>query len=290
MKVNKKLLILLLLLVTFITPVVMAEGEELTNAPFGETFTSTESNNELIANNEEAVVSEEYKYENEETGFTATIDDGASLLNEQEKKDLLENMKKLTEFGHIAFVSVNENYSSTSSFSSDYYHDHYGAQSGSIFVIDMDNREIYIFSDGNNYRNISSAKAYSITDNTFRYASNEDYFHCAYYSFDQMYEVLNGRKIAEPMRFTSSIFIALTLSFFISFLIVLSQTKIKKATIKEIVKNCDVKFEIGETSAQKTGQHREYSPVSDGGGGSSGGGGGGGGGGGSSGGGGGHSF
>ena len=89
------------------------------------------------------------------------------------------------------------------------------------------------------------------------------------------------------MRYTSNAVIALVLAFFINFLVVLGQSKIKKAGNNEIVKGCNIDFNIGNTNAQKAGTHRVYSPVSDS---SSSGGGGGGGGGGSSGGGGGHSF
>ena len=60
----------------------------------------------------------------------------------------------------------------------------------------------------------------------------------------------------------------------------------KKASINDISKNCDISFNINNVHAEKTGSHRVYSPVSD----SSSGGSSGGGGGGSSGGGGGHSF
>ena len=73
--------------------------------------------------------------------------------------------------------------------------------------------------------------------------------------------------------------IALTLALFFGFVFVMVKSKIKKATYREIVKNCNISFEIGETSAVKTGQHSVYSPQSSGSSGSSGGGGGGGGGG-----------
>ena len=92
------------------------------------------------------------------------------------------------------------------------------------------------------------------------------------------------------MRYTSNLFISLTLALFFSFIFILSKSRIVKASLKSIVKNCDIEFEIGESSAIKTGSHRVYSPQSSGGSGGGSSGGGGGGGGGFSGGGGGHSF
>ena len=226
------------------------------------------------------------KYTNNSTNYQAFIDDRANLLDENEEKKLLDIMIPLTKYGNVAFVSTNSNFPSTESFSSEYYHNQFGTSSGSIFVIDMYNRKIYIFSDGENYNVITSSKAYSITDNSYRYASNEDYYSCAELSYQQMLSLLEGGKIVEPMRYTSNIFIALTLSFFIGFLYVLSKSRMKKASIHDISKNCDISFSINNVHAEKTGSHRVYSPVSD----SSSGGSSGGGGGGSSGGGGGHSF
>ena len=288
MKVNKKILLFLSLFLLILTPIVFAE--EIVNDDQDTVSYITQGNDIREIPNPNPVDTEEYNYENEETNYTATIDDGANLLTPNEKHNLMEKMKPLTDFGHIAFVSIDENDWSTSGFADDYFHSHYNTESGSIFLIDMDNREIYIFSDGNNYRTITNSKAYTITDNVYHFASNEDYYNCAAKAFDQMYELLMGRKIAEPMRNTSNIFVALTLSFFISFIIVLSKTKIKKASDRSILKHCDITFNIGETNAVKNGSHREYSPVSDSSGGGSSSGGGGGGGGGSSGGGGGHSF
>jgi len=238
------------------------------------------------SNNTDAYVYKEYSYTNEETNYKAIIEDKANLLSLTDKEKLFDEMKPLTKFGHIAFVSTDNNYNSVETFSDNYYHTNFGTESGTIFVIDMSNRKIYIFSDGANYRVVTSSKAYSITDNTYSYATREDYYGCASLTYKQIYTILDGGKIAEPMRYTSNIFIALTLALFFSFLYVLSKSKMSKASVKSIVDNCDIQFEIGETSSIKTGQHRVYSPQSSGGGSSGGGGGGGGG----SGGGGGHGF
>ena len=85
------------------------------------------------------------------------------------------------------------------------------------------------------------------------------------------------------MRYISNLFISITLAFFINFLIVLFNTKIKQLSNKEIISNCKIKFNVSNVNAVKTGTHKVYSPLSSGGGSSGGGGG-------SSGGGGGHNF
>lgn len=287
MKVNKKYLMFIIIAI-FTFNIINVSAYEITSYTIidpstGETTTVTPDDS-IIFNNEEGFYSN-YDYTNEETKYKARIDDKANLLTVEEKIKLFEEMKPLTKYGHIAFVSTASNYSSVESFADTYYHSNYGTESGTIFIIDMSNRKIYIFSDGTNYRTVTSSKAYSITDNTYRYATNKEYYNCASYSFKQIYTILEGGKIAEPMRYTSNIFIAITLAFFTSFLFILSKSRMSKASNKSIVDNCDIEFNMSNVSAVKTGQHSVYSPQSSG---SSGGGGGGGGG--SSGGGGGHSF
>ena len=52
------------------------------------------------------------------------------------------------------------------------YREKYGSESGTIFVIDMDNRNIWIHSNGAINRTINKAYAETITDNVYTYASD----------------------------------------------------------------------------------------------------------------------
>ena len=268
MKVKNKIFLFILLSFFFLfTPVVFAE-DEVSNEE-SEIYINTiqdtipEEGEETPAPEEEVKEEKnEYYYTNQTTGFIAYIDDQADLIHEVGKQSLLDEMKPLTKYGNIVFLSVNTNNMSTSEFVEQYYHSSFDTQSGSVFIIDMDNREIYIYSDGENYQYINEQKALSITDNTYTYASKKDYYQCASIAFKQMKTTLEGGKIMEPMRYASNIFIALALSLYISFLFVLSQTTIQKASASEIIKNCDVDFKMGKVTATKNGQKKVFSPVS----------------------------
>lgn len=225
----------------------------------------------------------------ENNNFKIVIEDDANLLKADEMEKLKEDMKPLTKYGNIAFKSISENSKSASDYARDYYHNKFGTESGTLFLIDMDNRKIYIFSDGDNYKVITNSKAEIITDNIYTYASVKAYYKCASLAYSQMYTILEGGKIAEPMRHISNIVVSLVIAFFMTFIYVFQKTKIKKASGGAIIKNCDVSFGVSNISGYKSGTHSVYSPVSDSSSSSSSGGGGGGGGG-SSGGGGGHSF
>ena len=279
---------LILLLAIFLLPFSVYAEDIVTDNPLPDVVVSDEDDSMTI---DESPVDYAYSYINPNTQYTVVFDDKANLLTEEEIIELKNAMIPLTEFGHIAFISTNENTGNEFEYAGNFYHTHFQAESGTVLLIDMDNRKICIFSDGANYDVITESKAYSITDNVYTYASDGDYYKVASLTFDQVYRLLDGQKIAEPMRYTSIIFISLILSFLLNFIIVLARSRARKASASEIIKKCDIDFHVDNVKGYKTGTHMVYSPVSDSSsGGSSGGGGGGGGGGGSSGGGGSHSF
>ena len=274
---KKVLLILLLLISIFSFKNVYAEEEN-------EVQEEVEEQTDLIQNNIN-------KYTNDTTNYALYFNDLADIIIEEDESKLIEEMKPLTEYGNIMFETIRENsYYSTAEYASNRYHQLFGTTSGTLLVIDMQNRYIYIFSDGENYNYITDSKADIITDNIYRYASNGDYYDCASEAFSEIYTVLGGGKILEPMRYISNILLSILIAFSFSFILVMAKTKIAKASNTEVLKGCDIAVDISNVVGTKTGTHRVYSPPADSGGSSGGGSSGGGGGGGSSGGGGGHGF
>ena len=228
------------------------------------------------------------EYTNTETNYKAMIDDQAELLTEAEEQKLLDEIIPLTEFGHIVFHSTNKNSSNITTYANNYYYSNYQNQSGTIFIIDMSTRKIYIVSSGANYKTITKSKSEIITDNIYTYASKKEYYECASKAFEQISTLLHNGKIAEPMRYISNGVLALTLAFLVNFIFVYFYSKLKGASVSDIISKSVTSIEISKVTAKKTGQDSVYSPVdssSSSGGGFSGGGGGG-----FSGGGGGHSF
>ena len=256
-------------------------------------YSDEESNEqtENVLDDDVVQTDDNYKYLNEETGYKVVIEDDAHLLNENQINQLIDQMQPLTKYGHIAFKSISTNDEfSTDYYASNYYHNKFGTKSGTLFLIDMDKRIIYIFSDGANYDVITSSKAEIITDNIYTKATLKLYYECASEAYKEIYDLLEGRKITEPMRHITNALISITIGFFGTFLFMINKTKIPEATPKQRLKYSKINFDMGEVSVKKTGTSKRYNPPSSssdsGGGGFSGGGGGGG----SSGGGGGHSF
>jgi uncharacterized protein len=236
-------------------------------------------------------MSELVEYRNPDTGFRVLVEDDAELLTEEERRELAASMEKITAYGNVAFKSVSENSLSAERYARNYYMDRFGTESGTVFLIDMDNRKIWIHSDGAVYKVITGANADTVADNVYRLASSEEYHECAEEAFREIYALLEGEKIARPMKYISNALLALILALLLNFGLVVCFTRLRKPGEAEILSSIHRKFSHTPPNVIHTHQTKVYDPVSsDSGGGSSNSSGGSGGGSGSSGGGGGHSF
>ena len=201
---------------------------------------------------------------NQDTDYSVIIDDEADLLSEEEESLLALTMRQVTAYGHAAFKSVSSNSYSTSYFAEKYYHELFGSQSGTLFLIDMDNREIYLFSDGAIYRVVTSSYAYTITDNVYRYASSSNYYLCANEAFSQIHTLLSGHKIAQPMKYISNTLLALILAALINYFIAILLSGTAKPSKSELLSSISTGFKFTDPYTTKTHQTKVYSPQSSG--------------------------
>lgn len=158
-------------------------------------------------------------YENPDTGYEAYIIDDEDLLTEDEEEALLnDHMIPITEYGGVSFVtSSSDNAEKTAA---DYCYDLFDNDSGTTLLIDMGDRKISIMSSGEIYKTINKNYGSIITDNIYKYATNEEYLECAGNGFDQMLTKLEGGRIAEPMRYISNFFMAVVFALIFNFLYV----------------------------------------------------------------------
>ena len=194
--------------------------------------------------------------------YQLIIEDDADLLNSSEELLLKESMIKLTEYGNIIFKSIDKNTTSTASYAKSYYNNRFGKQSGTVFLIEKKKKKIYIFSNGDNYTKVTDSKAETITDNIYEYATDKEYYKCAKKAFEQILTVIEGGKIAEPMKYISNAVLAVMISLFINFAIFKLATNNSKANGTEQIKECERFLEHTPPVVTKVGQHREYSPQS----------------------------
>lgn len=216
-------------------------------------------------------------YTNPNTGYYVAIEDDANLLSADEKAMLAIDMTPITEYCSVIFYSTNYNsYGTTKTLAVEKTYEYFGNNGVSTsFIIDMDERNIWIYSRGGIQKIITTSYADTVTDNVYRYASNADYYSCASEAYKQMYKVLDGQRIAMPMKYASMGLLALILGFFFCFIIVLISIGSRKASVKEIIENTNHKVIIDNPTTILINTTKKYSPQSSGSGGGGGFGGGG---------------
>lgn len=222
---------------------------------------------------------------NSDTGYQLIIDDQAEFLTDAEENHIKDLMESITEHCNVVLVTTTyHTKSTTEDFAADYLEEAFGYHpNGTIFVIDRCLNEIYLYSDGEAHKTITDSRAYSITDNTYIYATSSydyDYSTCAYKTFEQIQTLMEGRRIAQPMKYICSALIAIILALMINYFIAMFSSRSRKPDAQKIIQGTFSKVRINSPRAEFVRQSRVYSPPSSssgGGGGSSGGGGGGGG-------------
>jgi len=201
-------------------------------------------------------------YNNPNTNYKVIIEDDADLLSNEQEGLLADKMIDMTGYGNIIFKSISYNQYATHGYASTYYHSNFGTSSGTLFLIDMDNRMIYIFSDGDNYNTITSYKAEIITDNIYTLASDGDYYQCAYNAYDQIYSLLKGEKIAQPMKYICNLIFSLFISSMIIYIYIARSARVLDAKNSEMLSSAIKSFEMSEVKVTKNGFHKKYNPPS----------------------------
>ncbi len=211
-------------------------------------------------------------------GNDAVIADLEDLLSDEEERLLLEQITPLTEYGNIAFLSDRAPSGETTEYVRNWYGTRYNRNSGTVFFVDMNNRQIFIYSNGANYDVVTDTVADNITDKVYRYASRGDYYGCASESFSQIATVLGGGWISMPMKYISNALVAMGLSLIICYLFAYGCSHAQRSSNDELLTYVDKSFNYTKPTLTFTRTEKKYHPRSSGsgGGGRSGGGGGGG--------------
>ncbi len=157
---------------------------------------------------------------NEETGFRAVIDDDAGLLDPAEYDGVMAAMTPITAYCNVGFYT----YGGTSrdyvlDKAKSWAADEFGT-SCTLFIIDMATRQLAVWSSSDVQKTLTQAKAYTITDNIYGYASRKQYAACAEGAFNQMYRTLKGEKVSGPMRLISNALLALLAAILLAYLFI----------------------------------------------------------------------
>lgn len=155
-------------------------------------------------------------------GYEVVIRDEADLFTDSQEAQLKEEMTEIRTYGDVLLYTCERSGDShtlaENAFQSVFHAD--TRDSGTVFMINMETREIYIYNSGRISRTITSGYSETITDNVYRRASAGDYYSCAREVFSQEAAVLSGARIAQPMKYVSNVLLAFVFSLFLVYILV----------------------------------------------------------------------
>lgn len=214
-------------------------------------------------------------YKNDNSGYEILIDDAAGLFGEDEMDQLIPYMAKSSDGGFVMLVTTDYNeYGDADSYAGNYYRSLIPEESGILFLIDMDTRKLLFYSEGAYHNVLTSSIMNIIGDNIYRYATDGDYFTCAVEAFNEISDVLEGKRIAAPMKYISNAALAILLALIINYFIARAVSKAARPSNASIVDSVFSEFNFSDPKVTFLNETRKYSPRSSGSGGSGGGGGG----------------
>lgn len=206
---------------------------------------------------------------NETTGYGVYIADHAGYLSESQEKSLIEDMKPVTEYGTAIFWSEKEQIGELSRYAELTFLTMIGPfRSGVIFATDYD--EIYLYSGGEMYDVLGKSYAYTITDNVYQTAIDGDWYGCVSAAFEMITDVLEGRRIAQPMKYICNFLLALMAALLLNYWIMNRVSGLKKVTGLDLIAESTALIETSNKQVNLTERNSVY--IGDSGGGSSGGG------------------
>ena len=145
------------------------------------------------------------------------VDDQAGLLTDEEETRLISDYSAITEYMDAAFVTTDNSPGTTARFAESYAISRYGNAPAVIFVIDMDDRDLYVYANGSALKTITSADARAITDNIYKLASQGRYYECADRAFSQILAKCMGERLARPVKHVTNALIAILAGILINY-------------------------------------------------------------------------
>ena len=204
------------------------------------------------------------EYSNPDTGFRAVVIDELGLMTSAEQEQLLEDMKAITKYGNAAFWSTDTYTSQEVEQARLKRRELFGLTSGTIFVVNMGVRKISLQNYGYIESLLPSSYANTITNNVRNYATRKDYYGCASRAFSQVLTLMEGNRIAQPMKYMSNASIALMLGLMIMLLQVFRHaSSFTRPNVRTLIAaSAAGALSVFALNAVVTGSERKYSPPS----------------------------
>lgn len=165
--------------------------------------------------------------------YVIVYGDEAGLIDEDGKRAILKAMQPLMTCGNVGFITTNDEYKSGTDFFRTEYYKLFQGESGVIFYIDMYDRNLYIWTDGEMGETLTVGVCNTITDNVYKYASKGNYTEASVKAFNQIYRKMSHELIPQPMKYICSALVSAFLALLIMYGFIEITNKKKTPSSKE---------------------------------------------------------
>ena len=165
--------------------------------------------------------------------YRVYMQDDADLLTDEEEQRLIGVMEGLLPHGNVAFLSTAKGSGPTAQKALDYRENTLGLPRRIpliLLIIDMKNREIYLFSQGSLESVITRSNATAITEEAARYLSGGKYYLGAEKAFVLTQDLFVTRTVPSAMRLTAALVAAPALGLLVAALVMLRSSQLHSAS------------------------------------------------------------
>ena len=211
-----------------------------------------------------ALTAEAAEYDNDSTGYFACVDDSADILSDEEEQALLKDMEPITAYSSVMFYSTDDSGGDAQTCANSYFDEYIGdGSNGTVFLVDIEDRQLYIWSDGEALRVVTGSYGSTITDNVYQTAHEGDYYGSASEAFSQILSLWEGQKISTPMKNICNALIAVVLALFINIYIMLFVSRSQKASDRALLSNIVHHCNISNVTCEYSHTTKTYDPKTD---------------------------
>lgn len=178
--------------------------------------------------------------------------DSANLISGTDKNKIIEAMQPISLCGNVGFITTNTAAESGESYFNSEYYNQFGHESGVIFFIDMYDRNLCIWTNGEIGHTLTMSACTSITDNVYKYAVNGDYTQCSVTAFNQIYRKINNLSIPQPTKYICNALVAASLALLIVYLYIKSLNKHPLPSSSEWLNNIKYICNLDQVNATMT--------------------------------------
>lgn len=169
-------------LLLFVMVFVLSHGQQIQAEEYGtESQSGTEQTADGTLSEEFLEASEEGEIQLDYTQGSYDIVDAAGLLSEEDAIEVAKNLATLAEntgWSVFAITTDDARGMSAREYADDFIDTYAFEQDGVCFLIDMDNRELYISTTGMGIRYLTDDRIESMLDNAIGYCGDEEYKDC----------------------------------------------------------------------------------------------------------------